>query len=211
MHTRRSLLQIAVFGTLAAVALPRALRARSQLQPVQLQPLGEGLDDGDVQRIGDWLRAAYGLPISVLPAVALPQSAYYPPRRRYRAERLLDHLVTRLPPAGTKILGLTRVDISTTRGTHSDWGVLGLARIGGSAGVVSAYRCGTRAASQQHASERFRKVAVHELGHCLGLPHCQTLHCLMRDAEGRVATIDDSDGLCGSCRSKLRQLGIVAT
>jgi hypothetical protein len=62
--------------------------------------------------------------IKVLPRVDLPAQAYYEPRRRYRAEKLLPFLQEKLPGDGDRILGLTGVDISTARGSIEDWGIL---------------------------------------------------------------------------------------
>ena len=41
-------------------------------------------------------------------------------------------------------------------------------------------------------AERFSKVVIHELGHALGLSHCETPGCVMRDAEGKISTVDRS-------------------
>ena len=77
------------------------------------------------------LLAEYGVEVERLPARVLPASAYHPPRRRYRAEKLLDFLRASIPataPASARILGLTAVDISTTKDRNVDWGIFGLAK-----------------------------------------------------------------------------------
>ena len=43
-------------------------------------------------------------------------------------------------------------------------------------------------ASEALVRERLWKVAIHELGHTLGLPHCPNNGCLMQDAHGTVKT-----------------------
>ncbi len=71
-----------------------------------------------VDEVAGALRAEYGVEVERLPAHLLPASAYHPPRRRYRAEKLLDFLRASIPvtaPASARILGLTAVDISTTK------------------------------------------------------------------------------------------------
>lgn len=176
---------------------------RAPGRSVRLQPLGDDLADQDLAQARRAIERHFGAAVEVLPRLPMPQAAYYPPRRRYRADRLLDALAELPAGTGQYTLGATAVDISWTKGAHEDWGVLGLARIGGSVGVVSSFRCGAAAVGRERASERFGKVAAHELGHCLGLQHCATDHCLMRDAESRVATLDDSRGLCPRCRARL--------
>ena len=139
----------------------------------------------------------------------LPRSAYYAPRRRYRAERLVRFLTTTFQgsPSGTRILGLTARDISTTKEPYEDWGILGLADLGGPAAVVSSFRMRRRARSPAQAIFRATTTAVHETGHALGLPHCTESRCLMRDAEGTMDTVDAGDGQLGpSCQSLLSRL-----
>ena len=86
-----------------------------------------------------------------LPRVPLPKEAWYPPRQRWRAEKLLAFLGPRLPADGLRILGLTAADISTTKGKVVDWGVLGLGALDGSASVISTFRCHKKARDDTHA------------------------------------------------------------
>ena len=170
-----------------------------------MQPLGDALPDEDVALVITALGALLGLQPKLLSRAALPAAAYYPPRRRYRAEKLLDFLDEQLPADGVRILGLTGVDISTTKGNVFDWGVLGLGRLDGASSVISAFRCRMKARGAAHARVRLAKVAVHEAGHTLGLDHCPNRGCLMEDAEGRVATCDREYDFCARCRGLLLQ------
>ena len=63
-----------------------------------------------------------------------------------------------------------------------------------------------RARDPEHALWRMTTTAVHEAGHVLGLPHCGEARCLMRDAEGTMATVDAGDGSLGpECRRLLER------
>jgi archaemetzincin len=154
---------------------------------------------------------ARSLQVRVVPAgrVPLPPSAWYAPRQRYRADKLIDHLagLVKDAPAGTRILGLTAVDISTTKGEHADWGVFGLAHLGGPAGVISSHRLRRKARDAEHLRFRVVSTAVHEAGHTLGLEHCPEPRCVMQDAEGGIANTDTGTGEPGpACRAKLDAL-----
>jgi archaemetzincin len=172
-----------------------------------LQPMGPKLSDTDVDFVKKSLTAFFALPLKDLERVKLPKRAYYPPRKRYRAEKLLDFLEERAPADAHRILGLTGVDISTTKGKYQDWGILGLASIDGPACVISMFRCKKGARGKKHARIRFGKVAVHEIGHTLGLPHCPTYGCLMEDARGKVSTVDREYDFCFKCRAELKRRG----
>lgn len=198
-----ALLALAMVG-LWPQAVPAAEPDRSVLY---IQPLGKQLPRREVQLVKRSLEAFYGLKVERLPRVPLPRRAYYKPRRRYRAEKLLRFLERRLPADGYRILGLTGVDISTTKGRYPDWGILGLATLDGRACVISWFRCRKGSRSRAHARVRLAKVAVHEIGHTLGLPHCPTVGCLMEDARGKVATCDREYDICPRCRAKLRKAG----
>jgi archaemetzincin len=182
--------------------------ALAKVEPlVVLQPLGTGLPTTEIDFVVTSMVALYSVRLSVLPPIALPKSAFYPARQRYRAEKLLDTLKAQIPAEATKIMGLTQVDISTTKGAHFDWGILGLAELGGPAAVISTFRCGRGAKSPEHARVRFGKVAVHEFGHNLGLDHCATFGCLLEDAGGTVTTLERETDLCATCRRRLSAAG----
>lgn len=129
--------------------------------------------------------------------VALPRMAFYPARNRYRSDSLIAWM-SRMAKQNEVYIGITDVDISTTKGSHTDWGVMGLAYSPGSAAVASSFRMKNKAA--------FWKVAIHELGHTTGLPHCPVKTCFMRDADGGDPTSDERE-FCSKCKAVLVQNG----
>jgi archaemetzincin len=175
---------------------------------VAVVPLGAvpALEVTVVQRA---LEAFYALEISAIASHALPPSAFYPKRGRYRAERLLTELEHCADASALRVLGLASVDISTTKGKVEDWGILGLASIDGRVGVLSSFRCRRGAHSPAQIAHRLGKTAVHELGHTFGLEHCPNAGCLMRDGRGTVLTTDGDYDLCADCREKLRSRALL--
>lgn len=184
-----------------------AIEALAADRIIYVQPLSPAPGPKVVQAVEKGLRAVFPVQVRWLPAVPLPKVAYFAPRRRWRAEKLLAYLAPLLPADGAKIVGLTSADISTAKGDAMDWGILGLGSLDGKACVLSTYRS-RRGVPVRLALERVAKVAVHEVGHTFGLEHCPNVGCLMQDAAGKVKTVDGETGLCSQCRAQLKQAGV---
>jgi archaemetzincin len=133
----------------------------------------------------------------------LPANAYYKPRNRYRATEILRYL-DKLR-GHDKFIGVTTKDISTTSGEVYDWGILGLGYQPGDACVISTFRL--KSPDKRLFRERFVKVGLHELGHTMGLPHCdETPDCFMADARGKLSTVDRATRvLCIGCKQKIKK------
>lgn len=139
-----------------------------------------------------------------------PAEAWYEPRQRYRAPKLLDYqqsLFTCNKSERGKseyILGVTSKDISLKYKKHEDWGVMGLSYLKKGVSVISTFRLG---GVQKMNKDSFFKLALHELGHAAGLPHCElSTTCIMRDAKGKGHFPQLTD-FCPSCKSYLQEHG----
>ena len=140
--TRRAALVMGAAAVGAALLRPARLRAAAaDRKLLYVQPLGDELPAADAALVATAIESLIGWEVRTLDRIPLPADAFYKPRRRWRADKLLDVLDGRLPKGGTRILGLTGADISTTKGDVFDWGVLGLGRIDGASGVISLFRC----------------------------------------------------------------------
>lgn len=154
------------------------VRRQQALRTIIIQPFS-GLPAEQANYIFASLKKIYPF-VALQPPVGLPQAAWNPGRKRYRADSLINYLKG-INPTGSVTLGLTNKDISTTKGSAADWGVMGLGFCPGKACIASCFRL-----SAAHSAAQLFKVAVHELGHTEGLPHCAVTTCIMKDAEGKM-------------------------
>lgn len=185
---------------LSMVWIAAALALAHETADVVLQPLGN-VSPRLIGIAQQAVKENYGIKARVQRKINLPQIAFYPERQRYRADKLLD-ILSNMSLDGEKVVGLTNVDVSTTKLPYKDWGVFGLGRISGTACVVSTFRLGKPGGKSR--AQRFKEIVIHEVGHTFGLPHCKTPRCVMNDAEGSIKAVDNSTGkLCRSCRLKL--------
>lgn len=127
----------------------------------------------------------------------MPELAYYAPRGRYRADKLIQWLSSRAKE-NEVYAGITMNDISTTKGSNYDFGVMGLGYNPGNACISSSHRVKDKG--------NFYKIVIHEIGHTAGLPHCPVQTCFMRDAEGRDPTGEEKE-FCTDCKKHLTSRG----
>ncbi len=189
--------------SLGAGSASAKAEAPTTLEPLRVCFVPLGKYDRDLlesaRRGSEYL---YGASATILDRRKLPKSAYYKPRKRYRAEKLLDYLGAEITPEMPcdLVMGFTARDISTTKDKHVDWGILGLGELGGRVGVVSSFRM-KRRANRQKQRHRVVGTTNHEIGHILGAPHGGAPGCLMNDAQGTIATVDAEHGLlCSESR-----------
>ena len=154
------------------------------------------------------IKAFYGIQVEYLGNANLPQKKCHV-RNRHIAQNILTQLaVTDLENGDArddKYLALTDQDIETEdqddRGViRKHWGVMGLGRVGGDVSVVSTFRL-------QGSRDRLIKVTLHEVGHMLNLPHCQSgvKECVMNDVKGKAAVIDNTKVyLCSDCKTEIK-------
>ena len=172
---------------------------------IAILPLGT-VTKGEIGAVKEGVTRNYWVAIHVLPRESLPKEAYYPPRSRYRAERLLERLDL-VKGDYDKVIGVTERDISTTYRGHPDWGIMGLGRLGGKSCVVSTFRLKKR--GRISPSERLGRISAHELGHTFGLEHCGDRSCVMVDGGGKIKNLDATSGdLCAKCRILAKPSGV---
>jgi archaemetzincin len=165
---------------------------------IQIQPFDD-LPKSYLESVHADLKLVYSASESKKPS-PLPETTLNHNKTRYRADLLIKYLSKRTD-AGYLTIGLTTKDISTTKGKHQDWGVMGLGYCPGKSCIASSFRL-----KGHNKVNKLFKVAIHELGHTQGLPHCSVKSCFMRDAEGRDH-LDEETEFCPKCRKVLVAAG----
>lgn len=168
----------------------------------------KGVDKGLINDLRTGLQKQLNVKITLLDEATIPSFAFYKARQRYIADSLLVFLVQTNKARFEKIIGITTKDISTRKGTHENWGILGLGSCPGEACVISSFRAGKTKVSPKDFIRRMITLSLHELGHTYGLQHCPVPTCIMKDAEGKM-NLDDGDSFCEKCRQYLAGIGLL--
>jgi archaemetzincin len=195
----------------AVVGLGAEGPAPDRLPPqrrVVLVPLGQTAPDL-VAQVARAVRERFAFDVTVAEAVPHDPAAWYAPRKRWRAERLLDQLDALDLGEVDHVIGLTEQPISTTKGARYDWGIAGLGQLPGKSCVLTSYLFrGVKAESRARYRRYMENLVLHELGHTLGLPHCPLERCIMADAKGnaRRAARLSSNEYCPRCHRQIQHL-----
>jgi archaemetzincin len=130
-----------------------------------------------------------------------PPNTFDVRRQQYSSRPLLEWLTTRVPQPGSRLLGVTDVDLFIPVLTF----VFGEAQLGGSAAIVSTARL-REPPNEPLIRARLTKESVHEIGHAFGLVHCTSHACAMARSPAIAAVDVKDDRLCQDCRARYREL-----
>jgi archaemetzincin len=154
--------------------------------------MGGHIDITAVSVVAANLQTILGLNTRVLNTQPEPEYAFLARRDQYEAGKIL-RVLAEIPDGSPFKLAVVAVDIFTPILTF----VFGESQLGGKAAVVSLFRTQTR--NRNNSYLRAAKIAIHEVGHLLGIVHCRTPDCLM----GFSNNLDKLDGLplryCDAC------------
>jgi archaemetzincin len=169
---------------------------------LQLLPIGS-VDGFVLADLRSGLSAAFGTRSEILSTTLDAEFAFHPERQQYHSTEILSRMRSFLGSDCWRLLGVTSVDLYIPILTF----VFGEAQINNGCAVVSLHRLRQEfhglPADPAVLRERLFKEGLHELGHTLGLTHCQDYRCAMA-ASHAVEWIDIKEtAFCGDCRPRI--------
>ena len=170
----------------------------SHVKKILIQPLGN-VSPSITNLIAKSISDFYGFKTEILKPVKPTDDLYAPSKTRYSANKILRKF-----NGPTNKIVITNFDITTNKGNNKEWGVFGLGLQPGKICVVSTFRL-KKNVSNTKFQQRLIKVVLHEVGHNLGLNHCDNdKKCLMNDAKGTSKQVDNEKvWICNKCSQKI--------
>lgn len=174
-------------------------------QRLAVVPLGV-VDPELVKSVAEEISRRFDFEVLTLQALPLPETAWYAPRKRWRAEKLLKYLSQEGRIDADRVAAVTEEPISTTKGSIVDWGIAGLGTLAGKSSVFTAHLFrGLKKKDPARYRRYMANLVLHEVGHTLGLPHCERDDCVMADAKGNAlrAAERSTNEFCPHCAALL--------
>lgn len=144
------------------------------------------------------VQAILGLNTQIRPVQPEPEHAFLARRGQYEAGKIIQALKS-FPDQTPFKLAVVDLDIYTPILTF----VFGESQLGGKAAVISLFRIKSKNRGETY--NRAAKIALHEIGHLLGIVHCQAADCLM-GFSNNLAKLDNLPlRFCQACEYETRR------
>ncbi len=166
-----------------------------------LKPVGK-IDDKILLFLAIQLKRVFpGISIAMSEAIPVPTSSYDSNRDQHVSSLILDEILSSFrPEIGDKVLGIADVDAYSGNLNF----VFGEAYVNGRAAVIYLKRLRPEfygmAPDEGLFLERILKEAVHEIGHTLGLGHCENPRCVMHFSNSILDTDYKDYNFCERCK-----------
>jgi archaemetzincin len=166
---------------------------------INIQPLG-AVSPVYINQIKKSVKSFYGFDCVVKPKKEITKDMLSRVTKRIDAKKALRNNLS-----FDNLLIITEKDICHNKDkANPEWGIFGLGLRPGKTCIISTFRL-KRGVTKQKTLERLEKVALHEIGHNLGLNHCDNnKKCMMNDACGTITQVDNEKvWFCEKCRKQL--------
>lgn len=171
------------------------------IKTIYIQPLGE-VSPEYIDLVKKSIKSFYGFECIIKPKKAITKNMLSPIKKRIDADKAILENVS-----FDNYLIITEKDICHRKDkNNTEFGILGLGGIYGKTCIISTFRL-KRNVSKQKILERLEKVALHEIGHNLGLNHCENNNkCMMSSAKGAISQVDYEEvWLCEKCMKQIKK------
>ena len=168
---------------------------------INIQSLGK-VSPEYINLVKKSVKSFYGYDCVVLPKKDITKNMLSPKRKRIDADKAIHQNLS-----FDNYLIITEKDICHRKDqNNTEYGILGLGGIYGKTCIISTFRL-KRHVSKQKILERLEKVALHEIGHTLGLNHClNDKKCMMSSAKGAISQVDYEEvWFCEKCMKQIKK------
>lgn len=183
---------------------------RDEFQTIYVEPLGECDETQQrlVEQTAEFMGHFFSMPVRLLEARSLGEIPETSRRMRDGEEQILstwimnDILRPQRPEDAVAVIGLVTCDLWSG---DLNW-VFGQALMKDRVGVWSLHRNGDPHAGDvayRLCLRRTLKLAVHETGHMLGIPHCSAFECCMNGCRNREESDRQPLEFCPECQPKI--------
>jgi len=167
-----------------------------------IQPLGD-VDSLSIFSVDTTVQGFYHYRCVVLPIIDPTEDILTTSGKKYDCDKILSKF-----KGQRHILIITKKNIAHFGNEYyPEWSIWGYAYISGETALISTYLLKQDGSNKKIVRDRLDKAAIHEIGHNVGLIHCERdSRCIMNDGGKGLPELDaQCIWLCDYCRAQVQK------